>query len=70
LAYKQLNTAMNYIIVLMKYFIFNTKCRSVYQTIDIFQKMLKMKLDIEKEIAFINDKIDTDRLKWTHFMNY
>ena len=70
MAYKQLNTAMNYIIVLMKYFIFNTKCRSVYQTIDIFQKMLKMKLDIEKEIAFINDKIDTDRLKWTHFMNY
>ena len=70
MAYKQLNTAMNYIIVLMKYFIFNTKCRSVYQTIDIFQKMLKMKLDIEKEIAFINEKIDTDRLKWTHFMNY
>jgi len=33
-------------------------------------KKLKMKLDIEKEIAFMNYKIDTHRLKWTHFINY
>jgi len=33
-------------------------------------KKLKMKLDIEKEIAFMNDKIDTHRLKWTNFINY
>ena len=47
------NTVINNIIVLMKYFIFNMKCRLVYLTFDIFQKMLKMKVDIEKEIAFM-----------------
>ena len=54
-------TCINYIIVLMKYFIFNMKFRSVYPTFDMFQKMLKIKLDMEKEIAFMNDKIDTHR---------
>jgi len=54
----------------MKYFIFNMKFRSVYPTFDMFQKMLKIKLDMEKEIAFMNDKIDTHRLKWTNFINY
>ena len=63
-------TCINYIIVLMKYFIFNMKYRSVFPTFDIFKKMLKLKLDIEKEIAFMNDKIDTHRLKWTDFINY
>jgi len=54
----------------MKYFIFNMKCRPVYPTFDIFKKMLKLKLDIEKEIAFMNEKIDYHRLKWTNFINY
>jgi len=54
----------------MKYFIFNMKYRSVFPTFDIFKKMLKLKLDIEKKIAFMNDKIDTHRLKWTDFINY
>ena len=57
------NTAINYILVLMKYFIFNMKHRTVYPTFDIFQKMFKMKLDIEQEKGFMNDKIDTHRLK-------
>jgi len=47
----------------MKYFIFNMKHRTVYPTFDIFQKMFKMKLDIEQEKGFMNDKIDTHRLK-------
>ena len=39
------------------------QCRSVYPTFDSFKKMLKLKLEIEKGIAFMNDKIDTHRLK-------
>jgi len=54
----------------MKYFIFNMKCRSVYPTFDIFKKMPKMKLDMEKEIAVMNDKIGTNRLNWTNFIYY
>ena len=64
------NTTIHYIIVLMKYFIFNMKCRTVYPTFDIFKKMPKMKLDMEKEIAVMNDKIGTNRLNWTNFIYY
>jgi len=63
------NSWLNYLNILMKYFIFNIKCRGIRPLYSTFKNVSKMKLEIEKEIALTNDTLDSHNLKWTQFFN-
>lgn len=58
---------LNFIIILAKYFI--VKCKYEKQNIlfNLFMNYLKRKLDIEKEIATMKDKMDEHTLRWSNF---
>jgi len=53
----------------MQYFIFNMKCRGIRPLYSTFKHVLKMKLEIDKEIALANDTLNSNNLKWINFFN-
>ena len=63
---QEVNDAVNYIIILMKYFIFSMKYRKQTPTMNCFINYLKLKIQIEKEIALNNDTLHIFEQKWKH----
>jgi len=62
----EVNNTVNYIIILMKYFIFSMKYRKQTPTMNCFINYLKLKIQIEKEIALNNDTLHIFEHKWKH----
>ena len=56
---------VNYIIILMKYYIFKMKYRKIKPTFKIFKHFLLLRIQIEEEIALANDKIEQQKQKWS-----
>ena len=63
------NSWLNYLFILMQYFIFNMKCRGIRPLYSTFKHVLKIKLEIDKEIALANDTLNSNNLKWINFFN-
>jgi hypothetical protein len=61
------NQVINYIIILMKSYIFNTKSKAEKPNIETFKNALRMKITLEKQIAFEKNKIDQHNKKWHNF---
>jgi len=53
----------------MKSYIFNTKSKAEKPNIETFKNALRMKIILEKQIAFEKDKIDQHNTKWHTVMN-
>jgi len=62
----EINNTVNYIIILMKYFIFSMKYKKQTPTLNCFINYLKLKIQIEKEIALNNDTLHIFEQKWKH----
>ena len=60
----EINNTVNHIIILMKYFIFSFKYKKQIPTFNCFINYLKLKIQIEKEIALNNDKLHIFEQKW------
>ena len=60
----------NYIIFYAKYFIFLGKCHKAIPKCDFFKHYLKKQIEIEKEIALMNDKLHIFEAKWRLFITY
>jgi len=58
------NNIVNFILILMKYFIFNMKYRKQIPNFNCFVHSLKLKIQIEKEIALSNDTLHICEQKW------
>ena len=58
------NNIVNFILILMKYFIFKMKYRKQIQNFNCFIHSLKLKIQIEKEIALSNDTLHIFEQKW------
>ena len=61
--------AKNYIILCAKYFIFLNKCRNTIPCINNFTYYLHKQIDIEKQIAQENDKLESHGIKWSFLTN-
>ena len=61
--------AKNYIILCAKYFIFLNKCRNTIPSINNFTYYLYKQIDIEKQIAQENDKLESHDIKWSFLIN-
>jgi hypothetical protein len=60
----------NYIIFYAKYFIFLNKCHKTIPRCDLFKIYLKKRIELEKEIALMNDKLHKFEVKWRLFNTY
>ena len=60
----------NYIIFYAKYFIFLSKCHKTIPKCDNFKSYLRKRIEIEKEIALMNDKLHIFEAKWRQFITY
>jgi len=67
---KVYNHVLNFILILMKTFIFNMKIKKCIPNFNIFLNYLKIKIQTEAEIALIKNKYETNNQKWIHFMQY
>ena len=63
---QEVNNAVNNIIIFIKYFIFSMKYRKQRPTMNCFINYLKLKIQIEKEIALNNDTLHLFEQKWKH----
>jgi len=61
---------LNFIIILMKVFIFNMKIKKCIPKFNIFLNYLKLRIHTEEEIALIKNKIETHKQKWIHINQY
>ena len=61
------NTVANFIILNAKYYIYLNKCQKTIPRIEIFERFLQYKINIEKHIALLNDKIQHHEDKWREF---
>ena len=61
---------LNFIIILMKVFIFNMKIKKCIPKFNIFLNYLKFRIHTEEEIAIIKNKIETHKQKWIHINQY
>jgi len=59
--------SVNYIIILMKYFIFGSKYRKEIPTFYSFKNYLLAKINIEREIAISKNKLNIHTQKWAFF---
>ena len=59
----------NFILFHAKYFIFINKCKKTIPMCEQFKTYLKSKIETEKQIALINDKLPTYEQKWRTFAN-
>ena len=60
----------NYIIFYAKYFIFLNKCHKTIPSCDLFKIYLRRRIEIEKEIALMNDQLHKFEVKWRLFSTY
>ena len=58
---------INFILLLMKSYIFQTKHRNQALNFDNFVAYLKIRIKLENEIALINDKLNQHNTKWAGF---
>ena len=58
----------NFILFHAKYFIFINKCKKTIPTYELFKTYIKSKIETEREIAFLNDKLPIFEQKWRHFL--
>ena len=58
----------NYILFYAKYYIFLNKCHKTIPSCEMFKPYLKQKINIEKELALMNDKLQKFELKWRQFI--
>ena len=54
----------NYIVFYAKYFIFLNKCHKTIPSCDLFKIYLRKRIEIEKEIALMNDQLQKFEMKW------
>ena len=59
----------NFIIYLGKFFIFQAKQRKQIPNIQHFKSFLKTRIKVEKEIAFLNDKLASFETKWRNILD-
>ena len=58
---------VNFIILIMKYYIYQIKNRKLTPNFEGFLSYLKIRISIEKEIALKNDRLSKHILKWNSF---
>ncbi|KAH3883935.1 hypothetical protein DPMN_007905 [Dreissena polymorpha] len=58
------NNIVNFMVILMKYFILNMKYKKQVPNFNCFVHSLKLKIQIEKEIALRNDTLQIFEQKW------
>ncbi|KAH3746366.1 hypothetical protein DPMN_180773 [Dreissena polymorpha] len=58
------NNIVNFMVILMKYFILNMKYKKQVPNFNCFVHSLKLKIQIEKEIALSNDTLQIFEQKW------
>ena len=63
-----LTKASNFILFCAKYYIFLSKCRKTIPTLIVFKKYLSTCIDIEKQIAFQQGKLEQHNNKWDTFL--
>ena len=57
-------SVVNFLIILLKFFIFNMKCRNILPTFNAFIQYLKLRIKIEAQIAVSHDKYESHIQKW------
>ena len=57
----------NFVIFYAKYFIFLNKCRKTIPMCNLFKTYISKRIQIEKEIALMNDKLQKFENKWRLF---
>ncbi len=62
-----IDSSINYIILLGKIYIFKMKYQNCIPNIENFKYYLQTKINIEKEIAFLKNKLDVHQTKWSLF---
>ena len=60
---------INFIIILMKYYIFKMKYQKQKPTLDVFKNFLMLRIQIEEEIGLSNDKLELQKQKWNKLSN-
>ena len=60
----------NFIIFYAKYFIFVNKCRKTIPRCELFKTYITKRIQVEKEIALMNDKLNKFETKWRFFNAY
>jgi hypothetical protein len=60
---------INFILILMKYYIFKTKYQKYTESFEIFRKMLYSRIQIEEQIALSKDKLKAHKTKWNILCN-
>ena len=58
------NSVFNFIVLLVKYYIFSSKYKLKTQNINGFLHLLQQTREMEKPIAFSKDKFEVHRRKW------
>ena len=59
-----------YIIFYAKYFINLSKCHKTIPKCEHFKSYFRKRIEIEKEIALMNDKLHIFEAKWRQFITY
>ena len=60
---------LNHLIIMVKRYIYVTKCLERYLNISELLRFIKNHYDIEKDIAFRNNTVDICNKKWNHSFN-
>ena len=69
-AYDEDKDIKNFIIFYAKYFIFLSKCRKTIPRCELFKSYITKRIQVEKEIALMNDKLYKFETKWRFFNAY
>ena len=64
------DTLKNYILFYAKYYIFLNKCHKTIPSCELFKLYLYRKINVEKELALMNDKLYKFEQKWRHFLTF
>ena len=67
---KVYSDVLNFILILIKTFIFNMKIKKCIPNFNIFLNYLKIKIQTEAEIALSKNKLEKHNQKWIHFVRY
>ena len=58
------NSVFNFIVLLVRYYIFSSKYKMQIPTINGFLRLLQQTREIEEQIAFAKDKLEIHQRKW------
>ena len=65
------DAVFEYVLVIMRYYIYKCTCEESFPTLGVFQAYLKNKFEIEKHIAQSNNQFKTKfELKWAVWMDF